>query len=229
LYFFFSFFYVYIVYRVVSVTSFIDNGERAELFELTDNEVAVFKITLPDDEFILLKEKAIYAKDDEHFDNVRLYSEFTKSIKAFMGIIPTINFNELYPDHDLNKLLPELEIEENGFSKINTQQILDQLDLNVNHYDPEESDFFEKVLLSNPNYNLYKVIKTLGDLEIKDGVKVSEDYTNLIEMIKNGFNGNLEKRDEEFTEAAAQFKTKNATMIAEINGYINNFFCFTFI
>jgi len=223
------------VYGVVSDTSFIDKGERAELFELTDNEVAVFKITLPDNEYTLLKEKAIYAKDDEHFDNVKLYSEFTKSIKAFMEILPTINFNKLYPDHDLNKVLPELEVDEKGFSKINTQQVMDQLDLNVNHYDPEASDFFEQVLKSNPNFNLYRVIMALADLQIKDGVKVSEDFTSLIDMVKNGFSTTtttttttLERRDGGAPEAAAQFKTKNATMIAELNGKQKKFNKVTF-
>jgi len=43
---------------VLSKSSFIgDSRKRAELFELTDNEVAVFRVTLPDDEFAYIKEE----------------------------------------------------------------------------------------------------------------------------------------------------------------------------
>ncbi len=42
---------------VFSKSSFIgDAKKRAKLFELTDNEVAVFRITLPEEEFAQLKE-----------------------------------------------------------------------------------------------------------------------------------------------------------------------------
>jgi len=186
---------------------------------LTDNEVAVFKITLPDDEFTLLKEKAVYAKNDEHFGNVRIFTEITNNIEAFMEKIPTINFKQLYPNYDLNVVLPELQVDKNGFSKIDAQQIMDHLDLNMDHYHPDESDTLEKVLLSYPDFNLYEMIKTLADLKMAKGVKVSEDYTSFLDTIKNGNDNTLEKRDEEVAEeVAAQFKTKNATMIAEING-----------
>jgi len=39
------------VYGVCAVSTFIgDKKKRAELFELTDNEVAVFRISIPDDD-----------------------------------------------------------------------------------------------------------------------------------------------------------------------------------
>jgi len=44
------------VYGVLSKSAFIGDVKRAELFELTDDEVAVFRITLPDDELLQLKE-----------------------------------------------------------------------------------------------------------------------------------------------------------------------------
>ncbi|ORX61232.1 hypothetical protein BCR36DRAFT_365811 [Piromyces finnis] len=50
---------LYICYTIVSaLNTFIENGQRPELFELTDNEIVTFKITIPDEEFTLLKEKA---------------------------------------------------------------------------------------------------------------------------------------------------------------------------
>ncbi len=47
----------WIVCSVFSKSDFIgDAKKRAKLFELTDNEVAVFRITLPEEEFAQLKE-----------------------------------------------------------------------------------------------------------------------------------------------------------------------------
>jgi len=47
-----------LVCSVLSKSTFIgDARKRAKLFELTDNEVAVFRITLPDDEYLQLKEE----------------------------------------------------------------------------------------------------------------------------------------------------------------------------
>jgi len=49
-----------VVYNLgVSAKSpFLEKGKRPEIFELTDDEIAVFKVTLTDEDFALLKEKA---------------------------------------------------------------------------------------------------------------------------------------------------------------------------
>jgi len=44
------------VYGTLSKSSFIGDVKRAELFEKTDEEVAVFRVTLPEEEFAQLKE-----------------------------------------------------------------------------------------------------------------------------------------------------------------------------
>jgi len=44
------------VYCVFAKSDFIGNQKRAELFELTDNEIAVFRVNIPEDEFAQLKE-----------------------------------------------------------------------------------------------------------------------------------------------------------------------------
>jgi len=47
------------IYSVTAKSDFIGTKKaRAKLFELTDNEVAVFRLTLPEDEFVQLKEEA---------------------------------------------------------------------------------------------------------------------------------------------------------------------------
>ncbi|ORX87118.1 hypothetical protein BCR32DRAFT_274749 [Anaeromyces robustus] len=42
---------VFLVWQVTATTTFIEKGKRAEIFELTDNEVPVFRLTLPEDQF----------------------------------------------------------------------------------------------------------------------------------------------------------------------------------
>ena len=41
---------------VSAKSSFIGDTNRAKIFELTDNEIATFKLTMPDEQFALLKE-----------------------------------------------------------------------------------------------------------------------------------------------------------------------------
>jgi len=46
------------VWQVLASTPFIEDGLRAEIFELTDNEVPTFRITIPEDRFAELKDRA---------------------------------------------------------------------------------------------------------------------------------------------------------------------------
>ncbi|ORX79628.1 hypothetical protein BCR32DRAFT_281236 [Anaeromyces robustus] len=45
------------VYGTLGLSSFIGDSKRAEIFELTDNDVAIFRVTLPEEEFVTLKEE----------------------------------------------------------------------------------------------------------------------------------------------------------------------------
>ncbi|OUM62898.1 hypothetical protein PIROE2DRAFT_10705 [Piromyces sp. E2] len=51
------------VYSVSALSSFIEEGQRAKLFELTDNKISVFKITLPDEEYKTLIDSCQYANE----------------------------------------------------------------------------------------------------------------------------------------------------------------------
>jgi len=62
---FLVFIFLYYVYYVLGGTTFIPEGQRAEIFELTDNEVPVFRITLSNDEYNLLKRKASFMDTDD--------------------------------------------------------------------------------------------------------------------------------------------------------------------
>ena len=43
---------------VISKSDFFGDVKRAKLFEETDNEIAVLRVTIPEDEFLMLKEEA---------------------------------------------------------------------------------------------------------------------------------------------------------------------------
>eukprot|EP00833_Pecoramyces_ruminatium_P002208 jgi/Orpsp1_1/1176240/evm.model.c7180000056922.1 len=82
-------------------------GQRAEIFEITVNQVPVFRITLPDEEFRTLKRKAILIEPTEivRYNNV---------IKKIISIINEQNFYELFPGSNFKEILPELPFGEDG-------------------------------------------------------------------------------------------------------------------
>jgi len=84
------------VYGVLSKSTFIGNVKRAKLFELTDNEVAVFRITLPDDEYLQLKEEA----------------QMETTIRSF-------------PEFDDDSTLPPPPYEEDSFKTKNASMIVE--------------------------------------------------------------------------------------------------------
>jgi len=61
-----------IISQILAVTPFIKKGERAEIFELSDNEVPTFKVTVPDETFVALKDamKASSLNVDNMIDNI---------------------------------------------------------------------------------------------------------------------------------------------------------------
>jgi len=73
--------YIYTVYSVSALSSFIEEGQRAKFFELTDNEISVFKVTLPDEEYKDLIEKCQYVNplmnmDWSNFNGEEDYQKF---------------------------------------------------------------------------------------------------------------------------------------------------------
>ncbi|KAL6613468.1 hypothetical protein U3516DRAFT_486529, partial [Neocallimastix sp. 'constans'] len=44
-----------LVYGTTALGTFIEKGQRAELFELTDNEVATFRVNIPESDFDSMK------------------------------------------------------------------------------------------------------------------------------------------------------------------------------
>jgi len=171
-------FLFYCVYYVFGETSFIPKGRRAEIFELTDNEVPVFRITLPNDEFELLKNKATYVK----IANINI---FNIMIKTIVEEINKQNFYEIFPGVNFKEILPELPIDENGHPNIDYKKYIND----ISNYAYGLNGNFIKFIFNtfnNDSYiNLMKVFHTLSDLD------VSSEVDTLLLIFINGFGKNI--------------------------------------
>jgi hypothetical protein len=162
----FLIFLFYNVYNVLGVTSFISKGQRAELFEIMDNEVPVFRIKLPKNEVFMLKRAASHTQSLDFFNN---------KIKTIIETINSENFNEMYPEYDFNEILPELHINTKGFPNIDYTKFVvsfkDYLSLTENEYQTNVILF--NIFNNNPYLNLIKVFYTLSNLNMP--TKLNED------------------------------------------------------
>jgi len=160
------------VYYVRSETSFIPQGQRAEIFELTDNEVPVFRITLPNDEYNSLKLKAS-AKDSNNFTKINDF------IKEVIEMINVQNFNEIFPGYDFKEILPELPMNEYGYPNIDYEKFY--IDINNLHYIDLAfiKRSFYNIFKNNSYLDLINVFHTLYYLNISSDVDVK--FTGLIQ------------------------------------------------
>jgi len=230
---------LYLVYGVLSINSFIEKGQRAKLFELLDNEVGTFKITLPDNEFSTLKEKVNFNIDYEEYGGDDPIEETKKTIKAYLKFIKRINFYEVFPGYNFTEILPELKIREDGYSHINLNQILNGFDYNPEHYN-ENEDITYDIMLSNPKFKLFHVFYVISNLDMSYNVAIDpffdnlyifkfvdfdelesveqiSEYINEIEEIEEEEENNF-KIENESNQILPEFKTKNANLKVEING-----------
>jgi len=259
------FIFFYWVNYVLSETSFIPKGQRAEIFELTDNEVPAFRITLPKDDYKLLKLKA----NSLSSDFIEKVNNYTQEI---IEVVNKQNFTEIFPGCNFKEILPELPINEYGHPNIDYEKFV----ININDLhsldvaDAEKT--FQNIYVNNSYLNLNDVFHTLYNL--KKSSKVDKEFVNLINEFENGeikydfirfafgstivnidnnsptqtgFDNNSSNYDYDFidfenfntkdfieyfknydfnkkkdnifniNEKKGQFKTKNATLIVEIN------------
>ena len=83
------------MYYAFCETSFIPKGQRVELFELTDNEIPVFKISLSEDEFLSLEQKASLLNSPQ----IAIINYW---IKGITEVINRKNFNVTFLGYDFN-------------------------------------------------------------------------------------------------------------------------------
>jgi len=190
---------LYLAYSVLSEISFIPKDLRAQIFELSDNEIPVFRIALPDNEFATLKEKASITEGYEYIDLVN------KSIKKFVETINSQNFTELFPGSDFKKLLPELKLNKNGHPSIDYRKyIVVNDDFETSH---DNYNIIFNVFNSKSYLNLVEVLYVLSGLNISS--KEDEDFMDLLyvfgkENVSIDEDGNFtfgdENLDGKFTE-----------------------------
>ena len=174
--------------------SFISKGQRAELFEIMDNEVPTFRITLPKNEFISLKRIS---------NGCISFKYINYHIKQIIHLLNQQNFNDLFKKKDLSELFPELAINENGYLNLNENDFMISSEdyKNIEQINFEELEILFKILNENKNINLIKVFHVLSQyssyLMNDDLLDLMND--ELLEVIDNFENHLIIDKDDNFT------------------------------
>lgn len=133
--------------------------------------------------------------------------QYQYAAKMFIELLKLMNFNETYPNVDFSSVLPELNIGEDGHPNLNTMEILSGFNFNFDDYrfrDYANNPIIFQIFMSNPNFNAIKVALTLNKLPLAEGYQINPNLQAILAMAVNNSNYN-------------EFKTKNATMIIDIN------------
>ncbi|ORX42709.1 coth-domain-containing protein [Piromyces finnis] len=218
------------VYHVFAVSTFIDQGKRAELFEITEYTMPNLKIYMPDEEFIKFKNAFVH----EHHNKFSVVMESMKSfIKSYFIHFKTINFKDFFPYDHFEEILPELKIGEDGFPGYAIEDVLNGFDFNPEHYNINlnEEEVAQYVMESNPYYNINRIVEVVFSLELASHHNLEELYYLMFPITDEE-----EEEEEEdsiaiespTTETSELFKTKKAKMIFELNGEQNLFDKITF-
>ena len=117
---------------VTAISTFFEKGQRPEIFELTDNEVAVFKVTLPDEDFALLKKKALVPGLTPPASNLTLELETIKLLfkRTFQSI--NLNFTEAFPDINVKEEFSGFHIGQDGYPNID--EIMADINFDANNF-----------------------------------------------------------------------------------------------
>jgi len=200
---------------VSAITTFISEGQRPKLFELTDNEVPTFRVSLPKEEFIQFKEKANIGNVINNKINIteNLYLQ----IRGFVEFLSNFHYTDVFPGYNFTEIFPELNINEEGYANFEVDEVMKEL--NITKEGLLALDFTDKTVNGNildkvqaliykrsPKYNLTRIVETLDNLEKAEKYKDSD----------NSINQNIMNSDEDIDDEI--FKTKNGSMIVDING-----------
>jgi len=227
------------IFKVSAAISFIEKGQRPEIFELTDNQIAVFKVKLPDDEFALLKEKA---------NGYGLIVESINLTTYFKNIFPNAlkatfyyNVTDLFPDRDMKKEFPGLFIGQDGYPNID--KIIENLNFDAKNYidfDFAMNSIFDEVY-KGKNYDYLDISRKFISLmesyyELDESKLQTSNILELtamnmdttVETLNNTINNstlkesnsNNENNEQEILSGnvSQKFKTKNGSLSVNING-----------
>jgi len=200
------------VYSTFAVSSFIEEGKRAELFEITDNKVPIIKITIPEEDYELMREKASIGAYNQGF--TYNFQDFVSEAQSMFlsGIQPLqiMNFKVLFPDENLSESFPELNINDYGYPEIDVEEIMNGFDWDPAHYTYSNfgaAGYIYDFARTNSNFDIVKIVYRIINVDTENIEGLDPQVEYIIESYKKMFD------DSDVND----FKTKNATMIVDIN------------
>ncbi|KAL6612363.1 coth protein-domain-containing protein [Neocallimastix sp. 'constans'] len=223
---------LFFVYGVLSVTPFVEQGKRAKIFELIDNNVPTIKVTIPETDFISLKEAATphsYYYKNGTFDIVQ---KCQYEINFVLNLLKNNNYKLNYPRYNISEILPELKIDNTGFSNIEVEKLMDNFDFDIGNATDSALALSNIISNNESKFNLIKIWYTLYQLRSSDISNFDfhfELYLRYLSYIKS-----TEPLEHALLIQAIvnlyipDFKTKNALMTFELDGDIKIFKKVTF-
>jgi len=180
---------------------------------MTDDEVPIFRVSMPQDDFTLLKSKANYADLLNFRINVTNYLEnFGNAMEKVIDAFTKINYNEKFPDKSAAELYPELKIDENGQSQIDPKEVIKGFDLDPKSFqtfDFAHNNMFIYLVGSNPDFNVFKLVPEVG-INVAT-LDVDLEFLLNFSIFVGGVEGDS-------ASISNEFKTKNAALTFEIKG-----------
>lgn len=188
---------------------------------------------MPEEEFNIMKKAA------DMNDNINDYNSYEKDVTTnaiekvtkYIDNIKNINFKEVYPGYDFDKILPELKIGEDGYPTYNVYEVLNGFDFypeNSNDLLPNELSNY--VIESNKDFNLFRITEICSTLKMSDFFDEEEinklfnleELYNMYDAIEEEFSTEIptDSSNDGISDFlnSLEFKTKNATMIFELDG-----------
>ncbi|OUM62278.1 hypothetical protein PIROE2DRAFT_11476 [Piromyces sp. E2] len=191
---------------ISAVSDFIKKGNRPELFELTDNEVATFRVTIPTEEFDGMKKSLNIGPPDVGILNFTDVITMSKTVGTYLvdGLIKT-NYTLLSPDLPLKTVLPQLKIGDDGMSQLKFEEVIGGFRFDPEYYvDIKDRFLYLQCLQSNPDVNLYEIILTLVGLNL-----VGSPNFLVADFIKEMISS--------IADTMYEYKTKESSLVVELN------------
>ncbi|OUM60625.1 hypothetical protein PIROE2DRAFT_63030 [Piromyces sp. E2] len=132
--------------------------------------------------------------------------------------------------------MPMLNIDETGYPNFNIDQVFSGFDLNIYDYLSDDSENnFEKIelliLQSNKSFNLFEILFTMANLEMKEEAEIDNDLYYVVQdfkyviQLEDGsytFTDNLSNEDNIQNKITDSYDHDEATSYYDIENYTNN-------
>jgi len=184
-----------IVYGVVSLSPFFEKGQRAELYELMDDEMPTLRIHMPDENFEeLMNYFESFKMMIEKFNNLNNESDSKLEIATYLAVIVTqikmelkfyklVNFNEVFPGYNFDEILPQLQIGEDGYAKFDVEEVFAGYDYDPEHYSEINVKNMEistnMVYESNKNFDIVGIRYTINNLKMANSDEFYGKYNDV--------------------------------------------------